>query len=78
MLVRLLDTLFVNPINIPLRRFAFEGGIPDVAALPDLMVKELKLAFFRNRSTGSGMIRQDATYTVSVSTLTYHAGHDPA
>ncbi len=48
MLVRLLGNLWVNPINIPLRRFAFatrrgpfEGGIPDVAVLPDLFVKEL-------------------------------------
>jgi len=47
MFVRLLDNLWVNPINIPLRRFAFatrccpfEGGILDGAALPDLMVKE--------------------------------------
>ncbi len=50
MFVRLLDNLWVNPINIPLLRFAFatlspfEGGIPDVAALPDLIVKEHKSA----------------------------------
>ncbi len=36
MLVRLLDTLFVNPINIPLRRFAFAArrGPPSKGEFP--------------------------------------------
>ncbi len=45
MCVRPLDHLWVNPINIPLRRFAFatrrcpfEGGIPDVPSSPDYFV----------------------------------------
>ncbi len=41
MFVRLLGNLWVKRMNIPLRRFAFEGGVPDLAALPDLFVKEL-------------------------------------
>ena len=48
MFARLLGNLWVNRMNIPpaaLRlRYAplspFAGGIPDLAALPDLMVKE--------------------------------------
>ncbi len=35
MFVRLLGKLWLNPINIPLCRFAFEGGIPGINALPD-------------------------------------------
>ena len=48
MLVRFLDNLGVNRMNIPLRRFAFatrrcplRRGISDVAVLPDLIVEEL-------------------------------------
>ncbi len=47
MFVRLLGNLSLNPINIPLRRFAFatrrcppSKGEIGVATLPDLMVKE--------------------------------------
>ncbi len=53
MLVRLLGNLLVNPINIPLRRFAFatrrcppSKGEIGVAALPDLIVKEHQSAFY--------------------------------
>ncbi len=45
MFVRLLGNLLGNRMNIPLRRFAFEGGIPDVAALPDLIFKIVAAGF---------------------------------
>jgi len=49
MLVRLLGKLFVNPINIPLRRFAFathrcppsKGEWLTLTHIPDYFVKEL-------------------------------------
>ena len=49
MLVRLLGNLFVNPINIPLRRFAYaarrcppsKGEWLTLTLIPDYFVKEL-------------------------------------